>query len=212
MSKVSLIVIAMSLTILGVSLPAWAASNYSGPSGNDHSDVSPGLSKGGLSSDSSTHSLGTLDSDNLGKSYKEDSSTAVGLSQGSLSSSMMDKTPEVGSNEAAAPLRASTTENSSVDQEVLESTSSQPIKGGLSKEDAIAKAEQWAETSNPPMSSNHSEPQAVYLKDENAWIVDFIDANNAEFMLRVEATSGKDPDLLKGSQVLRYKSYFDVRK
>jgi hypothetical protein len=132
---------------------------------------------------------------------------ASGLSQGDLSSRPTPDKEGSSSSETGAPAQV-------IDrnQDILVSAPSRPVKGTLSKEDAISRAEQWAESSNPPMSLDHLEPQAVYLKEENAWIIDFIDTNNAEYMLRVEAASGKDPELLKGSQVQRYKSYFDMRR
>jgi hypothetical protein len=83
---------------------------------------------------------------------------------------------------------------------------------GIPKEEAIAQAKEWAEQSNPPMNSTVLyDAHAVYMSNENAWIVDFVDpsSTNPEYMLRVEATSGKSPDLLKGSQIDRYKHYFE---
>lgn len=85
---------------------------------------------------------------------------------------------------------------------------------GIAKEDIIRRARQQAESSNPPMNSSHMQAHAVYLPDENVWVVDFIDTaskvDDSDYMLKVEATSGKEPVLLKGSLKQRYKSYFET--
>lgn len=85
----------------------------------------------------------------------------------------------------------------------------------IAKDEAIRRAKEWAQSVNPPMNpSQMQEAQAVYMPNENSWIVDFAEdsdtaAEDSDYMLRVEATSGKSPELLRGSQKLRYRSYFE---
>ena len=84
---------------------------------------------------------------------------------------------------------------------------------GLSKDEVIAAAREQALLSNPPMNASRIQTaNAVYVPGENAWIVDFVDesstVSDSDYMLRVQVTSGKAPELLRGSQKQRYKSLF----
>ena len=88
------------------------------------------------------------------------------------------------------------------------------LSTGMQKEEAIQRARESAESSNLPMDSSHMQnPYAIYLQNENSWIVYFVHkgttvSEDSDYMVRVEATSGKTPELLKGSQRQTYKSYF----
>ncbi len=84
---------------------------------------------------------------------------------------------------------------------------------GIAKEEIIRKAREWAQSNNPPMGAAYTEVQAVYLPDEHVWIVDFTDpssqVDDSDFMLKVEATSNKDPLYLRGSQKMRYRPFLE---
>ncbi len=85
---------------------------------------------------------------------------------------------------------------------------------GIQKEEAVRLARQVAESSNPTMNSSLSESRAIYLPEENSWIVKFYDPFSgsspaSDYLLRVQATSGKAPELLRGSQKERYEPYFE---
>jgi hypothetical protein len=60
------------------------------------------------------------------------------------------------------------------------------------------------------MTSNMRTAYAVYMQNENAWIVDFVDKSSkaSDYMVRVEASSGRTPRLITGSQKERYRSHF----
>ena len=85
---------------------------------------------------------------------------------------------------------------------------------GIQRDEAIQRARESAESSNPPMDSSHMQKaHAIYLQNENSWIVYFVHKANtgsedSDYMVRVEATSGKSPELLRGSQKQTYKPYF----
>ncbi len=83
----------------------------------------------------------------------------------------------------------------------------------IQQEQAIKLAKVFATSSQPPMSGNMRKGYAVYLPNENSWIVNFVDqsstaSEDSDYMVRVEATSGKSPRLIPDSQKQRYKSYF----
>lgn len=88
---------------------------------------------------------------------------------------------------------------------------------GLSQEEAIHAATEQAQTFNPPMNINHmQDPQAIYLPGENAWIVDFTEISStalagSDYMVRVESSSGKAPEILLGSRKSRYRLYFSSK-
>ncbi len=88
----------------------------------------------------------------------------------------------------------------------------QPIKG-IQKKEAILEARKWAETCRPPMDSSYTNVTAVFLSKENSWIINFSKSSSthlleSDYMLRVQATSGKSPQLIRSSKKRRYAPYF----
>ena len=88
---------------------------------------------------------------------------------------------------------------------------------GINREEAVRLAEEQAESYNPPMDIKRMQhPQAVYLSNENAWIVEFAEHSSSamadsDYMVRVESTSGKAPEILRASRKERYRPYFSSK-
>ena len=87
-------------------------------------------------------------------------------------------------------------------------------QSNMTQEMAIDLAKEYIQSQNMVSDIKHLQnPQAVYMLGENAWIIEFSDKQlemsaDAQVMLRVQATSGRSPQILNGSQKQRYASYF----
>lgn len=79
----------------------------------------------------------------------------------------------------------------------------------LQKEEAIVRSRMWARISNPRVNLDGLAAKAVFIPRENIWIVSFTGREAEEYMFRVEATSGRRPQLLRESQKERYKGHLE---
>ena len=87
----------------------------------------------------------------------------------------------------------------------------------IGKEDVSKIAREYVLSLDPPedLSSKH-EVDAVYIKKENVWIVSFADNRpipppDSDFMIKIDATSGKPLGIIGGAGKQEYYIYFEKK-